>query len=75
LTAKKIRPGPFYNTRQTSVSFLYSIGASSGFISKQTGDSIKTLEANYAKYIEEADRKRNFVETEIKKAKPRRNPS
>ena len=74
LTAKKIRPGPFYNTRHTSVSFLYSIGASSGFISKQTGDSIKTLEANYAKYIEEADRKRNFVETEIKKAKPRRNP-
>jgi hypothetical protein len=47
---------------------LYSIGASSGFISKQTGDSIKTLEADYAKYIEEADTKREFVESEIKKS-------
>jgi integrase len=40
LKAKKIRPRPFYNTRHSYVSFLYSIGASSGFISKQTGDGL-----------------------------------
>jgi integrase len=51
LKAKKIRPRPFYNTRHSYVSFLYSIGARSGFISSQTGDSIKTLETYYAKYI------------------------
>jgi integrase len=68
LRAKKIRPRPFYNTRHTYVSFLYSIGARSGFISKQTGDSIKTLETDYAKYIEEADSRRDFVEAEIRKS-------
>ena len=57
------------------MSFLYSIGASSGFISKQTGDSIKTLEADYAKYIEEADTKREFVEAEIKKSETLAKPS
>ena len=68
LTAKKIRPRPFYNTRHSYVSFLYSIGARSGFISSQTGDSIKTLEADYAKYIEEADQNRQFVEAQIQKS-------
>ena len=67
LRAKKIRPRPFYNTRHSYVSFLYSIGAKSGFISSQTGDSIKTLEADYAKYIPEADSSRDFVEAEIQK--------
>jgi hypothetical protein len=67
LRVKKIRERPFYNTRHTYVSFLYSIGASSGFISKQTGDSIKTLDTDYAKYIEEADSRRDFVESEIQK--------
>lgn len=40
----QIRPRPFYKARHSYVSFLYSIGARSGFISSQTGDSIKTLE-------------------------------
>jgi integrase len=68
LTAKKIRPRPFYNTRHSYVSFLYSIGASSGFISQQTGDSIKTLETDYAKYVKEADTRRDFVEDQIQKS-------
>jgi integrase len=55
LRAKEIQPRPFYNTRHSYVSFLYSIGAKSGFISSQTGDSIKTLETHYAKYIPQAD--------------------
>jgi hypothetical protein len=50
------------------VSLLYSIGASSGFISQQTGDSIKTLETDYAKYIKEADTRRDFVEEQIQKS-------
>ena len=49
------------------MSFLYSIGPKSGFISSQTGDSIKTLETNYAKYIKEADDNRDFVENQIQK--------
>jgi integrase len=68
LKAKKIRPRPFYNTRHTYVSFLYSIGARSGFISSQTGDSIKTLETDYARYIKEADDNRDFVENQIQKS-------
>jgi integrase len=68
LKAKKIRPRPFYNTRHTYVSFLYSIGAKSGFISSQTGDSIKTLENDYARYIKEADSGRDFVEEQIQKS-------
>lgn len=50
------------------MSFLYSIGAKSGFISSQTGDSIKTLETDYAKYIKEADDNRDFVESQIQKS-------
>ena len=50
------------------MSFLYSIGAKSGFISGQTGDSIKTLEADYARYIEEADFGGDFVEEQIQKS-------
>ena len=68
LKAKNITPRPFYNTRHTYVSFLYSIGAKSGFISSQTGDSIKTLERDYAKYIKEADDNRDFVEQQIQKS-------
>ncbi|HEV8720985.1 MAG TPA: hypothetical protein VGW77_10140 [Candidatus Binatia bacterium] len=67
LRAKKIRPRPFYNTRHSYVSFMYTIGARSGFISSQTGDSIKTLETDYAKYIEEADTNRDFIENQIQK--------
>jgi len=68
LNAKKITPRPFYNTRHSYVSFLYSIGAKSGFISSQTGDSIKTLERDYAKYIKEADDNRDFVENQIRQS-------
>lgn len=68
LKAKKIRPRPFYNTGHTYVSFLYSIGARSGFISSQIGDSIKTLEKDYAEYIKEADGSRDFVENQIQKS-------
>ena len=68
LRAKKIRLRPFSNTRHSYVSFLYSIGAKSGFISSQTGDSIKTLETDYAKYIREADFGRDFVEQQIEKS-------
>ena len=68
LTAKKIRPRPFYNSSQP-YELSYSIGARSGFISSQTGDSIKIkiLEADYAKYIEEASSNRDFVEDQIEK--------
>jgi hypothetical protein len=45
-----------------------SISARSGFISSQTGDSIKTLEKDYGKYIEEADNNRNFVDEQIQKS-------
>jgi len=68
LRGKGIRPRPFYNTRHSYVSFLFSNGASSGFISKQTGDSIKTLERDYAKYIKEADSRRDLVESQIGKS-------
>ena len=50
------------------MSFVYSIGASSGFISQQTGDSIKTLEADYAKYMPDADSMRDLVEDQIRKS-------
>jgi integrase len=75
LKAKNIRPRPFYNTRHSYVSFLYSIGAKSGFISSQTGDSIKTLESDYAKYIREADDNRDFVENQIQKSATQVKPS
>ena len=50
------------------MSFLYSIDPKSGFILSQTGDSIKTLETDYAKYIKEADDNRDFVESQIQKS-------
>ena len=50
------------------MSFLYLIGAKSGVISSQTGDSIKTAKTDYAKYISEADSGRDFVELPIKKS-------
>ncbi len=75
LRVLKIRPRPFYNTRHSYVSFLYSIGARSGFISSQTGDSIKTLESDYAKYIQEADTNRDFVENQIQKSATQVKPS
>jgi integrase len=75
LRGLQVRPRPFYNTRHSYVSFLYSIGARSGFISSQTGDSIKTLESDYAKYIQEADTNRDFVENQIQKSATQVKPS
>jgi integrase len=68
LRAKNVRPRPFYNTRHAYASFLVSIGAKSGFISAQTGDSIKTIETHYAKYEPDADTMRELVEERISQA-------
>jgi hypothetical protein len=66
---------PFYNTHRSYVSFLYSIGARSKFISSQTGDRIKPPERDYAKYIKEADDNRDFVENQIQKSATRVQPA
>jgi len=54
--------------RASTTSFLFSIGATPAFVSSQTGDSIRTLEKYYAKYIPEADSGREFVERTILKS-------
>ena len=64
----KIRPRPLYNTRHSYVSFMLSCGHSAIYVSKQTGDSIKTLEANYARYLPEVDTRRDAIEAEIRKS-------
>ncbi len=61
----RIRPRPFYNSRHSYTSFMLSIGARTAFVSDQTGDSIKTLESCYAKYIPSADSGRDILEAEI----------
>ena len=61
----QIRPRPFYNARHSYASFLLSIGAKPAFISAQTGDSIRTLERYYAKYLPQADSGREMVEESI----------
>jgi integrase len=63
-----LRPRPFYNTRHSYTSFMLSVGAKLAFVSAQTGDSIKTLEAHYAKYIPDADTGRELVEENIVKS-------
>jgi hypothetical protein len=45
------------------------------YISNQTGDSIKILESDYAKYIKEADNNRDFVEEQIQKSATQVKPS
>ena len=71
-----IRRRPFYNTRHSYTSFMLSIGAKIAFVSAQTGDTIKTLESHYAKYIPDADTGREAVEkliaseTEVKPEAP-----
>jgi len=64
----KIRPRPFYNTRHSYASFMISIGSPMGFISAQTGDKEATLRKHYAKYIEELDPNRKWVEDQIRKS-------
>jgi integrase len=63
-----IRPRPFYNTRHSYISFLLSIGAKPAFVSSQTGDSIRTLENHYAKYIPGADSGREALEASIRES-------
>jgi hypothetical protein len=61
-------PSTLLNTRHSYISFLFSIGARSTFISTQTGDSIKTLETHYVKYIPDADSMRDLVEERIRES-------
>ena len=70
-----IRPRPFYNTRHSYTSFMLSVGGKIAFVSKQTGDSIKTLETHYAKYIPQADLGRLAVEDEIRKSETKVKPT
>ena len=63
-----VRPRPFYNTRHSYSSFMLTVGARTAFVSKQTGDTIKTIEAHYAKYIPEADLTREMVAEIIAKS-------
>jgi integrase len=70
-----IRPRPFYNTRHSYTSFMLSVGGKIAFVSKQTGDSIKTLETHYTKYIPQADLGRLAVEDEIRKSETRVKPA
>lgn len=51
-----VRHRPAYNTRHTYATFCIMAGVNPSFIAKQLGHSVKTLFANYAKWIEgEAD--------------------
>ena len=70
-----IRPRPFYNTRHSYASFLVSVGAKLAFVSAQTGDSIKTLEAHYAKYLPQADSGRDLIEQIIAQTETQPKPS
>jgi integrase len=74
LKAKKIRPRPFYNTRHRYLSFLFRLGRSRDLFSSQTGDSIKTLETDYGRYIREVDSGRDFSSFRSKIVQPRCNP-
>ena len=57
-----------------TVSFLLSIGAKSAFVSSQTGDSIKTLETHYARYLSGADTGREIVKTSIRQSETQVKP-
>ncbi len=70
----RIRPRPFYNTRHSYASFLFSIGAKPAFVSSQTGDTIRTLEKYYAKYLPQADSGRDLVEETILKSETKVKP-
>jgi integrase len=69
-----IRSRPFYNTRHSYRSFMLSVGAKLAFVAAQTGDSIKTLETHYAKYIPDADTGRELVEENILKSETKVKP-
>jgi hypothetical protein len=53
-------------SQRPTVSFLLSIGAKSAFVSSQTGDSIRTLETHYVRYLPGADTGRKIVATSIR---------
>lgn len=50
-----LRDRGFYACRSTYCSTMISLGKKVGFIAEQTGHSIRTLEARYAKYFPAAD--------------------
>ena len=54
---------------------MFSIGAKPAFVSAQTGDSIKTLEAHYVKYLPQADSGRELVEKLILESGTKVKPS
>jgi integrase len=64
----KIRPRPFYNTRHSYASFMLSIGVKMAFVSAQTGDKEATLRKHYARYLEEIDPDRNWIEAAIRQS-------
>ena len=45
---------------------MLSSGHTAIFVSSQTGDSIKTLETNYARYLPEVDTRRDAIEAAIR---------
>lgn len=54
---------------------MVSIGARAAFVSAQTGDSIKTLEAHYARYQPSADTGRDILERMIAESETLVKPS
>jgi hypothetical protein len=52
----------------STAKFLLSIGVKSAFVSSQRGDSIRTLETHYARYLPGADTGREIVETPIRQS-------
>ena len=64
----KIRPRPFYNTRHSYASFMLSIGVKMAFVSAQTGDKEAMLRKHYARYLEELDPDRNWIEAAIRQS-------
>ena len=59
---------PVLHTWHSYTSVVLSSGHSAMFVSKQTGDTIKTLETNYAKYLPDADSRRDMIEALIRES-------
>ena len=53
---------------------MLSIGARVAFVASHVGDSTKTVETNYAKYIPDADFSRELVEESILKSETQVKP-
>ena len=61
-------------SQRPTVSFLLSIGAKSAFVSSQTGDSIKTLETHYARYLPGADTGSEIAKTSVRQSETQVKP-